>query len=144
MQVTIKNKEENKLLKRTEISGELQFESTTPSNKELTEALAKELKKDLSLVVVKNVYTEFSQRKATFNAVVYADAEAKEKFEMSTKHLRKQAEEDKKKAEEAKAAAEEKRKAEEAKAAEEAKKAAEKAAEEVKEEPAPAEESKEE
>ena len=46
MQVTIKNKEENKLLKRTEVSGELKFEGATPSNKDLADSLAKELKKD--------------------------------------------------------------------------------------------------
>lgn len=150
MQVTIKKKEENALLKRTEVSGELEFDGATPSNKDLAEALAKELKKDVSLVIIKNIYTEFSQQKATFNAVVYADAEAKAKFEMSTKHLRKQAEEGKKKAEEAKAAAPEEKKKEEEKPVEEEKEegpAPEEKAEEPKEEPkeeAPVEEKKEE
>lgn len=122
MEITIKKKEDNKLLHRKEVEGEITFTAATPSNQELAEALAKELNVNVNLVVMKNIYTEFSVRKATFQAVAYESAEMKDKFEMSTKHLRKKAEEDtKKKAEEAAAKAEEeKKKAEEAKAAEEA------------------------
>jgi len=135
MQVTIQKKENNPLLKRTEVEGEIKFEGSTPSNNDLTGVLAKELKVDQQLIIIKNIYTEFSQQKATFKAVAYEDAEAKLKYEMSTKHLRKQVEESAKKAEEAKAAAEEEKK----KAEEEAKAAKEVPAEEKKEETAPEE-----
>ena len=128
MEVTIKKKEDNKLLHRKEVEGEITFTAATPSNQELAEALAKDLKVNVNLVVMKNIYTEFSMRKAIFSAVAYESAEMKDKFEMSTKHLRKKAEEEtKKKADEAAAKAEEeKKKAEEAKAAAEEPKAEDK------------------
>jgi len=132
MQLTIDEKNENQLLERTELKGKISFEGTTPSNSDVTQELAKQLSKDLSLIVVKNVYTEFSKQDAVFSAVVYKNQEAKDKAEKLTKHL-------KKKIAETKKAAEEKRKteAEAKKAAEEAKKAEEAAAAEAKE---PAEE----
>jgi len=118
MEVIIKEKNENSLLKRVEVSGEMKFEGATPSNDVLAAALAKSLSVDISLVVVKNIYTTFSQQVANFSAVVYKDAKALAKFEVETKHMKKKAaEDDKKKAEEAAAKAEEEKKAAEEKAA---------------------------
>ena len=118
MKVEIQEKNDNKLVKRLEVKGKLTFEGATVSNDKLKEVLAKELGKDTSLIIIKNIYTEYGQEKANFYAVIYADQEAKQKFEMMTKHLKKKIEEDKKKAaEEKKKAAEEKKKEEEAKAA---------------------------
>ena len=116
MKVTIKNKEENKLLNRVELSGEIVFDAVTPSNTDLIKTLAKDLKVKEELLIIKNIYTKFSERRATFSAVIYKTAESKNKYEMSTKHLRKvEAELTKKRAEEeaSKKEAEENKKAEE-------------------------------
>ncbi len=126
MQVTIKNKEMNNLMQRTWLQGELEFDKETPSNRELISALAKEIKVEDSLVVIKKIDTLFSQRKAVFEAVAYKNKESKDKYEVMTKHLRKQAEEEAKKlAEKKKEEAEAKKAAEEAKKAEEEAKKAE-------------------
>jgi len=130
MKVTIKSKNENPLLGRMEVEGQITFEGVTPSNAQLIEVLVKEMKTKPELVIIKNIYTKFSQQESAFSALVYKNAEAKDKAEMNTKFLKKKAEEDAKTAEE------------DAKAAEEAKKAeAEKPTEEKKEE-APATEEK--
>jgi ribosomal protein S24E len=139
MKITIQENKANPLLNRTEVKGSIEFENVTPSNMVVTESLAKETKKDINLIIVKNIYTHFGQKLADFGAVIYDNLEAKEKTEMLTKHIKKKMEEDRKKAEEAKQAdAEAKQKAvEEAKAAKEAEAAAKEApAEETKEEPA--------
>lgn len=121
MEINITNKTDNELLYRIEVDGIVNFEGATPSNSDLQKKLAGELKKDTNLVVIKNIYTTFSQQEAKFKAFVYENAKAKSKVEMKTKYLRKQAEENKKKAD---AEAAEKAEAE-AKAKEEAKRAAE-------------------
>jgi ribosomal protein S24E len=133
MQVTIKDKKDNQLLGRLEISGNISFEGITPSNVKLAEVIAKEVKSKIELVIVKNIYTQFSQQEANFSAMVYKDSESLKKTEMSTKHLRKKEEEMKKKlAAETKVKADEKAKAKvEAEAAKE-----QPAEEETKEEPA--------
>jgi len=133
MKVTIQEKNDNPLLGRLEVSGVLEFEGATPSNAQLAEALAKELKKELGLVVVKSIYTRFGHQNAEFTAVIYNDEAAKDKIEMLTKHIKKKLEEERKKAEEARKAEEEARKKaeEEAKAAKEAVAKEEKPAEET-------------
>ena len=129
MKIIIQEKKENPLLNRTEIKGNIEFDDITPSNIKLAEYLAKETKKDVNLIVVKNIYTNFGQKLADFEAIIYDNSEAKNKTEMLTKHIKKKMEEDSKKVEEAKKAEVEAKKAEaEAKAV-----AAEKPAE-VKEE----------
>jgi small subunit ribosomal protein S24e len=132
MKITIQEKKENPLLNRTELKGSIEFNDVTPSNVKLAESLAKETKKDINLVVVKSIYTNFGQKLADFEAIVYDNKEAKDKIEMLTKHIKKKMEEDRKAAEEAKATEVEAKK----KAEEEAKAAKEAAAEEKKEEPA--------
>ena len=142
MQITINEKKVNALLHRVEVSGSIVFEGATPSNNDVAAWLAKELKKDLSLVVVKNIYTGFGSQEATFSAFVYDSASAKDKAEMKTKHLKKKLEEQKKKEEEErKAAAEAKKKAEEVK--EEAAPVEEKEVAEPAKEEAPVENQKE-
>jgi small subunit ribosomal protein S24e len=143
MQINIKEKNENSLLNRTEVKGELVFEGASPSNEQLTTGLAKEFKADSSLIVIKNIYTKFSTQEADFLAFIYKNVEAKNKVEMTTKHMKKQMEEDKKKAAEAKAQEEESKKKEAEPAQEEAKveePVAETPKEEESEEPAPVEE----
>ena len=112
MKVIIEEKRENPLLQRTEVEGTITFEGVTPSNAEVTEALAKELKSDITSLVVKQISTKFGHQQAHFIAVSYANVEAKIATEKVTKHMRKKLEEERKKAEE-KAEEEKKKKAEE-------------------------------
>ena len=127
MKIEITQKNENALLERTDLKGTVDFEGVTPSNNDVAAAIAKSLGVEQGLVVVKGIYTQFSKQEGTFNAVAYKSNEALNKTEKMTKHLRKKAETDAKKAEEAKAAeVEAKKKAdEEAAAAKEAEKPAE-------------------
>jgi ribosomal protein S24E len=119
MKLTIIENKENLLLKRNELSGTLEFEGATPSNSNVSSTLAQELKKDLKLIIVKHIYTNFSHQTAKFDAIVYENVEAKNKFEIVTKHMKKAAKEEKKKADEAaKVATEEKAKAAETSAEE--------------------------
>ena len=102
MQITILEKNENALVGRTEIKGKITFKDATPSNAQLAEGLNKELKKDISLIIIKNIYTNFGHQEASFTAFVYNSKETKDKAEMATKHLKKKAEEVAKAAEEKK------------------------------------------
>ena len=88
MKITITEKNENKLLNRVEVKGKLEFEKDTPSNAQLTEVLAKELKTEVNLIVIKNIYTQFGKQDADFFALVYDNLEAKNKIQMDTKHLK--------------------------------------------------------
>ena len=90
MQLVINTKNKNELLSRTEVIGKVTFDKATPSNSELAEAIAKELKSDVSLVVMKQIKTEFGNKEAEFNAVVYDNQEAKDKTEKLTKHIKNQ------------------------------------------------------
>ena len=93
MQITILEKNENVLVGRTEIKGKIVFNDVTPSNKELAAGLNKELKQDISLIIIKNIYTKFGHQEASFTAFVYSSKETRDKAEMVTKHLKKKAEE---------------------------------------------------
>lgn len=115
MQLTIEKTTDNVLLGRKEIEAKLDYEGSTPSNNDLAVAIAGKLSTDSKLVIMKSIYTRFSQQNADVKAVVYKDLESLQKTEKTTKHLRKKMEETKKKEAEAKAAAEEAKKAEEAK-----------------------------
>ena len=142
MKLEIKDKKENPLLSRIEVSGIITFDKATPSNDQVAQSIASQLKVDASLIKMKHIYTGFGERQAKFSAFVYKTKEALDKIEPKPK---KQLEKEKKAAEAAKKAAEEaKAPKEEAKPAEApAEKPAEAKPEEKKEEAKP-EEKKEE
>ncbi len=118
MKLEITEKKNNELIGRVEIKAHLVYQGVTPSNADITADVAKQLKVDESLVVVKQIKGIFSKQESNVTAVAYKDAKVKLKYEMSTKHLRKIAEEKAKKdAEEKEAAAEAKKKEQEEKAA---------------------------
>jgi small subunit ribosomal protein S24e len=81
MKLTITEKKPNLLLDRVEIKGELDFEGTTPSRKDLLAALVKEIKGE---VVVKRISNSFSLQKAVVEAYAYNSAESKKRFEKLT------------------------------------------------------------
>ena len=137
MKLEITEKKKNELIGRVEVFGTLVYQGITPSNADITNEIAKQLKVDATIVVVKQIKGVFSKQEAKVTAFAYNDVKAKDKYEMSTKHLRKIAEEKSKKEAEAKQA-----QAEEKAAADAKKKEEEAAASEAKAEPAVVEETK--
>jgi len=108
MDLALTEKKENVLLGRTEVKGTVKFEGSTPSNGQVTEALAKHFNTDPGNVVVRHVYTKYSKQEARLEGVVYNSLEARKKMERLTPQQKKKLEEEKKKA------AEEKKKTKEA------------------------------
>ena len=72
VKIEIKEKNENKLLGRLEVSGKLTFEGATPSNEVVRDMLAAELNADKELMVVKHIYSKFSYTEADFLVYIYA------------------------------------------------------------------------
>ncbi|TKJ17651.1 hypothetical protein CEE44_03920 [Candidatus Woesearchaeota archaeon B3_Woes] len=74
LKLDITNKEEQKLLSRLKVEGKLKFEgSATPSGDSVKEAIAKNIGKDVKLVVVKNIYTKYGSSSADVLAYAYDD-----------------------------------------------------------------------
>ncbi len=109
MKVTFTEKKDNTLLGRTEVAGVVAFEGATPSNAQVTEALAAHFKTDAGNVVLRHVHTRYSKHEAGFDAAVYNSAEARKKMERITPQQKKKLEEERKKAEEEKKKAQEKK-----------------------------------
>ena len=86
MDIEIKNKKENPVLQRQEITGEIKFTgAATPSNKQLQEELAKKLGVQQELVAIRHIYGSFGTGKAQFEAVSYATKEQFDKIEPKKK-----------------------------------------------------------
>jgi len=125
MNSEILNQTKNPFLEREEYSLKITNEKTPTF-----EEVKSEIGKDADLTIVKKITTNFGRNTFEVEAVVYDNAEAKEKIETVPQKVRKKIEAEKKAAEEVAKKAEE-----EAKKAEEEAKAAE--AETPAEEPAP-------
>ena len=103
MKLEIKNKKENPLLSRIEVSGVLTFVGVTPSNEQVAQSIASQLKVDVSVVKMQHIYTVFGEQQAEFTALVYKTKADLDKIEPKPKKQREKeakAVEDKKKAEE--------------------------------------------
>jgi ribosomal protein S24E len=86
MKLEILEKKEQKLLSRLEIKARTSFEgSVTPSNDAVKAAIAKETGKDIKLVVVQNIYTDFGTASATISAHVYDNEETLKELEETHK-----------------------------------------------------------
>ena len=85
MEIEIKNKKDNQLLKRQEVTGEISFTGATPSNKQFQEELSKKLGVAPELVVVRHIYGAFGVGKAAFEADAYATKEQLDKIEPKKK-----------------------------------------------------------
>ena len=109
MKLEIKEKKENPLLSRIEVSGIVTFQGVTPSNENMAKSIASQLKVDASVVKMKSIYTGFGEQQAKFVAFVYKSKEELDRIDPKPK---KQREKEQKKAEEAKKAAEEAKPAE--------------------------------
>jgi len=109
MKLEIKEKKENPLLSRIEVSGIVTFAGATPSNEQMAQGIASQLKVDASVVKMKSIYTGFGEQQAKFLAFVYKSKEELDRIDPKPK---KQREKEQKKAEDAKKAAEEAKPAE--------------------------------
>jgi ribosomal protein S24E len=86
MDIKIQIDEEQKLLDRKLIQGKVHFsEKAVPSRMSVIEDLAKKLKVDRNLIIVKEIKTVFGSTTADFEAHVYSDLDIKNKLE--PKHL---------------------------------------------------------
>ena len=85
MDIKITTKNENKLLGRTEITGEIGFTAATPSYPDLKKELATNLKVTEDVIAIKNIYTTFGDTKAKFSANIYPNADALKKIEPKLK-----------------------------------------------------------
>lgn len=103
MKIDIKNKKENPLLSRIEVSGIIAFDGATPSNEQVSQGIAAQMKVDVSVVKMKNIRTSMGSHQAEFLAFVYNTKADLDKIEPKPK---KQVEKEQKKAEAAKKAAE--------------------------------------
>jgi ribosomal protein S24E len=90
MKLEIIEKKEQKLLSRLEVKARTGFEgSATPSNDDVKAAIAKETGKDVKLVVVQNIYTDFGTASATIFAHVYDNEEKLNELETTHKKAKK-------------------------------------------------------
>jgi small subunit ribosomal protein S24e len=90
MKVEIKNKNENKLLHRTEMTGTIIYEGATPTRQQVRSELAKQLKVKEDVVVSKFIESNFGGNTANFEAFVYDTPEHLQ--EVETKKFIKQTE----------------------------------------------------
>lgn len=81
MDITIKENKENKALFRNEVVAEMFFEKSTPNRKEIQKAVAKSLKVDETLVIIKQIKTEFGKSKAKITAHIYSNKDIMNKLE---------------------------------------------------------------
>jgi ribosomal protein S24E len=76
MQLVIRDKKENKALKRTEILCEVGFEKTVPSRKEIREAICASTGFSPELLVIVSITGVFGSKKAKVIAHYYQDKNA--------------------------------------------------------------------
>lgn len=76
MEIDVKNKKENVLLSRFEVTASITYEKgATPSNEQVQAALAKELKSDKDMLSIKKIKTHYSMPNATVSANLYMNKE---------------------------------------------------------------------
>lgn len=85
MELSMKQEKENVLLGRKEVVGNLAFSGTTPSNKEIQEALAKKYNVPTEQVAMKHVFGDFGGITGKFEAHVYTSKEQLLKIEPKKK-----------------------------------------------------------
>ena len=140
MKVEIKNKKENKLLHRTEVTGSITFDKATPNRTDVRNEVAGQLKVSADVLVMKRIIGAFGGGSAEFEAVAYESGEHLKRIE--TAKGQKQVEKKEEPKEEAAAPAEEKKEAAEKPAEAQAEKPAEEKKKEAPAEEKPAEEKK--
>jgi len=85
MKLTINEKKENPLLKRKEVYGDIVFSGATPSNKDVSAELAKQVGSTEDCIRIQHIYGTFGRHTATLEAHVYESKEALDKIEPKIK-----------------------------------------------------------
>ena len=93
MELNIKEKKEQKLLSRLEVRGDISFDGPTPSNDVVKQAIAKKVGKDVKLIILKKIGTNYGSTSASIFAYVY-DNEDKLKDVERIKEEKKEGEEE--------------------------------------------------
>ncbi len=81
MEIKIMNEYENKVIGRKEITFEINYTQNPPSRLQAKNELAKQIKVEPNLVVIKKMANVFGLRKMICNANVYPDEKILTKFE---------------------------------------------------------------
>ncbi len=81
MEIQITSKEAKPLLQRSEIRARIAFQGATPTKHHVIAAVAKALKTEQSLVIVRRIVTAYGDQSAEVLAYVYNDAATLEKLE---------------------------------------------------------------
>ena len=114
MDMTLLKERDTPLLSRKRCTLEVHFKGATPSRKQIRDEIAKKLKSDPELTVVKHIYTRHGVEKAKVIANIYTKKEDMLRFEdkgMLEKHSDKKEEKGEAKAEEKKEGKAEEKKA---------------------------------
>lgn len=85
MDMKITEKKEEGHLSRVRLTGEIIFESVTPSYEEVRKKISSSVDCDEKLIVIKNIYTKFGLKKASVSAYAYKNEEAMKKIEPKPK-----------------------------------------------------------
>lgn len=81
MEIDILEKKDNPLLRRTEIIADISFEAATPSRQVMKEAISKKLNASPELIIIRNIYPFFGDKKAEVVVHIYNKKEDVEKIE---------------------------------------------------------------
>jgi ribosomal protein S24E len=81
MELKIISDNENKVVGRREIKAEINYEQAPPSKQDVLEELAKQLKAEKNLIIIKRLSNVFGLRKMICTANLYADEKTLNKFE---------------------------------------------------------------
>jgi len=77
MKVEIKNEKENPFLKRKELNIIIEHpDAATPTKASLQQYLAKELKKDIQQIEIKNIFSVYGEQKSTAKVFVWEEKKA--------------------------------------------------------------------
>jgi len=85
MDIKITEKKEEGPLSRVKLTGEIIFESVTPSYEEVRKKISSSVDCDEKLIVIKNIYTKFGLKKASVSAYAYKNEDAMKKIEPKPK-----------------------------------------------------------
>jgi ribosomal protein S24E len=92
MQITITSQKENKFLNRKEVSADMTFEKTTPSNADVKGKLAEMLNVQKDNVIVKQIKPVYGKKTAYIKSNVYETLDALQKAEPKIKEKTKKEE----------------------------------------------------
>lgn len=81
MQIKITRKEEKPLLSRTEIFGEIGYDSATPSRTALRKEISTAMKSSQDLIVIRHITPIFGRRKSKITAHIYKNQEDLKMYE---------------------------------------------------------------